>query len=356
MNKIKYAAFVLLTAISLCSCSSEEKVNSNTRDYLAMDTVFSLRTGDVVINGTADSNKSSIERVFDECETLTGEIERSLSVSMDGAEANSFNKDIDVMLDADPLLCDVLNTAIQISELTNGAYDPAIGTLTSLWNVKGGGPVPSEDSVKSALNASGIHHITLKGNEISKSNPNVKLDLGGIGKGYAAQAIAEKLHDSGVSYGIVSAGRNVGVFGEKPDSSPFKIGIADPGDANGVIGYIYTESGFISVSGDYEQFFEENGKKYHHIIDPKTGYPSDSGITSVAVLSQNGAASDALSTALFVIGYDKSIELYNSDKFPFEAVFVMTDGSVKWTAGLSDGRFVLSETYGSDTAADANTK
>ncbi len=346
MKKIKYIAIILIISIIsvfVCSCKKDETEKTYTRDFVSMDASFSIRMGDVAEN-TDKTEAKDIESLFDECEKLADEIEMVLSASVDGAEVNSFNKNIDTMLDADPILCDVLTTALRIFEVTGGAYDPVLGALTSLWNVENGGPVPDDDSIKAALSLSGAELITLDGSSIVKSDSGVMLDMDGIAKGYAAQKIAEKLYSSGVSHGIVTAGRTVGVFGEKPDGSPFKIGISDPDDSSKAIGYIYTEGGFLSVAGDREEFFEEGGKIYHHIIDPETGYPCDSGLSGVAVLSQNGATADALSTALLVMGYEDGMKLYESDEIPFEAVFIFSDGTVKKTAGLTDERFVLSET------------
>jgi len=330
----------LLILSAACGCSKDKNDEMSSRDFVAMDTVFSLKIGSI----SNESGNSEAE-VFDECEKLTANIENVLSATINSSDVADFNSDIDMMLDADPVFIEVLTVAMDLSELTNGSYDPAIGVLTSLWNVKGGGPVPSAEAIASAMEVCGTSNIEITDNGIRKLNPDVKLDLGGIGKGYAAQKLAEYLYSAGVSYGIVSAGRTVGVFGTKPDGSSFKIGIADPSDANAVVGYLYAGSGFVSVAGDYEQYFEADGVRYHHIIDPATGYPSDSGLSSVAVFSQNGATADALSTAFMVMGYEKSMEFYKSSNLSFEAVFIGTDGSVMLTDGLTSEKFELSDKY-----------
>lgn len=343
--------FILaLICVAVCGCSSGEDEYSFTRDYVAMDTVFSLKCG-----GISESSEASTDpdELFDRCEAFTAELEKALSATEVGSEVYSFNSDVNALFDADPIFTDVLSSAMEISALTGGAYDPALGTLTFLWNVKGGGPVPSDEQISVALAAAGADNIELDGDTVRKKNSKTKLDLGGIGKGYAAQRLAEYLFDSGVSYGIVSAGRTVGVFGNKPNGDPFKIGIANPFDTDGVVGYLYTEGGFVSVAGDYEQFFIEDGVKYHHIIDPDTGRPSDSGLSSVAVLSQNGATADALSTALMVMGYDSGIEFYRSGEIVFEAVFIGNDGSIMLTDGLEDGKFEINKDYSEGSTVPA---
>ena len=126
----------------------------------------------------------------------------------------------------------------------------------------------------------------------------------------------------------------IGVFGQKADGTPFQIGIKDPHDTAAVIGYLYIPSGFVAVSGNYERFFREEGKLYHHILDPETGWPVDNGLSSVAVYAQNGSAADALSTALYVMGLEEGMAFYESGQVQFEAVFVTEDNRIIPTPGL----------------------
>ena len=148
-------------------------------------------------------------------------------------------------------------------------------------------------------------------------------------------------------------GGNIGVFGTKPNSEKFKIGICDPDDASGVVGYLSISSGFISVSGDYERYFEENGERYHHIIDPATGYPAKSDVRSVAVYANNGAAADALSTALFVMGEEKALEFYGENKIAFEAIIINKNHEIILTDGVSPDDFELAgENYVLKTQAE----
>ena len=233
---------------------------------------------------------------------------------------------------------------IRLSSLTGGAFDYTLGNLTELWNITGGGPrgdstPPAQHEIDAALSHCGRDKIKITGDRISKLDVNVKIDFGGIGKGMAAQQLLEYLSTTDVEYGLVSIGGNIGVFGEKPEYGNYKIGIRDPIDTSGVIGYCYIGSGFVSVSGDYERYFESDGVRYHHILDPKTGYPAESGVHSVAVIASNGAAADALSTALFVMGVDKSLEFYSEGSLSFEAIFVTDSGEIVTTPGISEDMF-----------------
>ena len=156
----------------------------------------------------------------------------------------------------------------------------------------------------------------------------------------------EYLPTAGVKYGLCSFGSTVGVFGSKPDGKKFRITVCDPDDTSKNVISLEIESGFVSSSGDYERYFEENGKRYYHIFDPSTGYPADSGVRSVTVCAADGALSDALATALFVMGVERSLEFYKSSGISFEAVFI-TDEGVYTTDGLKSGDTfsLLSEKY-----------
>ena len=223
--------------------------------------------------------------------------------------------------------------AIDIAEATEGAYDPTVLSLTELWNVTDGGYLPTESEVNMALSCVGHKELSLEGDIIVKTSA-VRVDLGGIAKGYALGRVVEMLSDE-APYGMVSFGGNIGVWGEKPGGGDWEIGIKDPFDTNKIIGKIVTDGGYVSVSGDYERYFEKDGKRYNHIFDPQTGYPVDNGLHSVTVYTEDAALGDALSTALFVMGYEKAMEFYNSGKYDFEALFI-TDDDILMTKGMEE--------------------
>jgi len=187
--------------------------------------------------------------------------------------------------------------------------------------------------------------------EIEKEG--ITLDFGSTGKGYALDIIADELaSDDTVKGGVFAVGGSVLCYGEKEDEAGFKIGIRDPEKSmNDMLGYIKVggkdegafsvpESGkvCISTSGSYEKYVDFNGKRYHHIIDPKTLYPAESGLVSVTIVCENGLYSDGLSTAVFIMGYDASLEVLKKNNA--EAIFIFEDGSIKITEGL-EGAFVI---------------
>jgi thiamine biosynthesis lipoprotein len=177
-----------------------------------------------------------------------------------------------------------------------------------LWNIgHGGETVPAQHNIDEALAKVGYNSVNLNGSTLSILSDDISLDLGGSGKGYMLGRTVDMLGESG-GYGLVSFGGNVGVYGDKPDGDVWKIAVRDPRDTAAIIGTISVRDGFVAVSGDYERYFIENGRRYCHIINPTTGWPVDNGVWSTAVYSENALYGDLLSTALFVLGREAGLE------------------------------------------------
>lgn len=163
-----------------------------------------------------------------------------------------------------------------------------------------------------------------------------------MGKGAACDAAVAAYEESGVNRAVVSVGGSVGVYGEKPGGQPWTIALRDP-DTEGSLGTLSLASGFLSTSGSYEKQFTEDGVTYHHLLDPGTGYPAESGLLSVTVWSGSGTLSDALSTACFVLGLEDSLPVL--EQFDSEAVFITEDHQIYVTEGLADAFFLKGEGY-----------
>lgn len=172
------------------------------------------------------------------------------------------------------------------------------------------------------------------------------IDLGGIAKGYTSDWVEQTFRANGIESGKISLGGNVFVLGTKPDGSDWRVGIKDPRNESGLAAILSLRDAYAITSGGYERYFEENGKTYHHIIDPATGYPADSGLLSVTVVAAdngpdwagagNGAMCDAFSTALFVMGEEQALDFWRNGGYDFDLVLVTEDGRVVITAGLAD--------------------
>jgi len=324
MKRFAALAMLCLLLFSGCTGRTEDHV------FFAMDTLITLR-----LSGADEED-------FRLAEELVSEIESSLSRTRAESGTSRINNSENGIPDADRHLQTVTELSLRIARETDGAFSPAMGTLTDLWNVNGGGPLPAQEAIAEAKRHADYRAFTVAESSVAKTDPAAKLDFGAVGKGYAAQQMVLMLRQS-CDWGLISLGGNVGVFGEKPDGTPFKIGITNPRDTSAPIGYLLIDEGFVSVSGDYERFFEEDGVRYHHILDPESGYPADSGLSSAAVWSRDGAAADALSTALFVMGAQKAMEYYNGHPGEFEAVLITKENKIILTPGLVWGESFLAD-------------
>ena len=312
----------LFLSVGFSGCRGSVSLADTT--FFSMDTVITLR----LPQDTASNVKNAC---IDEVQRLDALFSRTAPDSMTARFHHA-----ETSLEVSDEYRTVLEKALSVSAATGGAFDPTLAPLTELWNITGEAPeIPSSAAVEAALAETGFERLSVDGNTVTKAFPALSLDLGGCAKGYACEQAVRLLLNDGVPYGIVSFGGNIGVFGEKPDGKPWRVGVRDPDSADGVAGYLSMESGFLSISGDYERYFEQDGVRYHHIFDRETGYPARSGIRSAAVWAEDGCIADALSTAVFVMGWEKTLSLYESGTFSFEALLYCGDGTTHLTPGLS---------------------
>ena len=236
-----------------------------------------------------------------------------------------------------------LTQANNICRDSGGALDITIRPLANLWNIESATEedfrVPTDTEIAETLTKTGYEAVTIDASkEVTIDRPDMVLDLGAVGKGFALDIAEQILKEDSVSGGTISVGGSVLVYGAKQDDSAFRVGIRNPqGDAEDMIGYLEFASDSntcVSTSGDYEKYIEKDGARYHHILDRKTGYPAESGLSSVTVVCQNGLYSDALSTACYVLGYEKSLPLLQ--KYKAEAVFIDKENQVTVTDGLRE--------------------
>jgi thiamine biosynthesis lipoprotein len=207
---------------------------------------------------------------------------------------------------------DLIARCKQIAALTQGAFDITAGILKRLYNFKGGDfTFPDDQVIAEALRKVGSQKIlTQSPDKILLSTAGMRISFAAVGKGYAADKVKALMISQGIQGGVINASGDLTVWGTRADGSPWKVGIADPSDPSKMILWIPIENASVATSGDYEQFFERNGTRYAHTIDPKTGRPV-TGIKSVTIISPSAELSDALATAVFVMGVDVGINFVN---------------------------------------------
>lgn len=320
----------LLLILSLSGCSDIKSVtNANskiTRTGFAFDTVISI-----TLYGTED------ESVLDGCMELAEKYENLFSATIEGSDIWNINHSGGNSVSVDRETIELLQTALYYAELSHGAFDPALGTVIDLWDYNSEDPtVPEETDIESALEHIDYTDIQLDTDtlEVTLSDPELLVNLGAIAKGYIADRMRDYISSQNVSSAIINLGGNVYALGSKPDGSDFTVGVQKPFDSTGsAITSLSISDSSVVTSGPYERYFEQDGVIYHHILDPATGYPSDSGLLSVTILSTDSVDGDALSTTCFVLGEEKGLELIES--LPdIEALFITSDYELVYTSGF----------------------
>lgn len=267
-------------------------------------------------------------------------LEQTMTINSPGSEIDKLN---DMAGKGSVKLSDesifVLKTAQKYSIQSEGTFDVTVGPLVKAWGIFTDHPrVPEKEEIKTLQGLIGYKDLIIneKDNSAFLMRVGQVVDLGGIAKGYAGDAAMKIFKTSGVTSAYINLGGNVVVLGSKPDGTPWNIGIQNPRAENGkYIGILKVANKALVSSGDYERYFEKDNVRYHHILDPRTGYPSDSGLISTTIVTDSSINADALSTATFILGLDKGLKLIDSLK-DVEAVFITKDKKVYITPGLKN--------------------
>ncbi|MDR0501994.1 MAG: FAD:protein FMN transferase [Treponema sp.] len=237
----------------------------------------------------------------------------------------------------------VLERSVHFARLSDGAFDPSVGPVVSLWGIgKDNQRVPAQPEIDEVLPLVNWRDIELdaRSGSVFLGKVGMALDLGSIAKGYAADEAAAIIKRAGIKRAIVDLGGNIVVCGEKKDKSPWKVGLQNPGGKRGeYAGIIMANEKTVVTSGVYERYFEQDGFRYHHIFSPSRGYPADTGILSATIITANSMDADALSTAVFVLGCEKGLSLIKSIP-ETEAVLIMEDKSIIATSAAD---FILTD-------------
>lgn len=339
--RYKWIFLCIAIVASLYGCEKEENPVKDemtvTREIFAMDTYMSL---------SATGEKA--EEALDESVNEILRLDELLSVGKEESEIYTINNSGSAILSDDT--AKLIETSIELYSSTKGAFDITIFPLMETWGFTTKQyTVPDKSEINSILKNVSASKIEYNGKEKTINLPKgVRVDLGGIAKGYTSNRIMEIFEEYSIESGMVSLGGNVQLYGRKPDGSLWKIAVENPKDEANYVGVLQIEDKAVISSGGYERYFEENGVNYHHILDPNTGYPARSGLISVTIVSEDGTMADGLSTALFVMGKQKALEYWKNHSEKFDAILVEEDGNITITKGLegifsSDYEFSVEE-------------
>nr|WP_296047826.1 FAD:protein FMN transferase [uncultured Blautia sp.] len=233
-------------------------------------------------------------------------------------------------------LASLLSEGLDITRESDGAFDIAIAPLTSLWDFTAEDPkVPDDAAIQKALPLCSSDGVTIGGQDITLPSDDIQFDVGAIAKGYIADRLKDFLVKKGVNSAIINLGGNVLCIGSKPDGTPFKVGIQKPfADRNETEAVMDITGKSVVSSGIYERCFKQNGKLYHHILNPKTGYPYDNSLVSVTIISDQSVDGDALSTTCFALGLEDGLKF--AEKKGVQAVFITENYELHYTDGFQD--------------------
>lgn len=343
--KSRYLILVILSLLLLGGCSAKQEVLSG-RTF-ALDTLIEIKIYEYPKKGS----DTLIQDTFD----LITSLENTLSMHVAGSDISKINENAGIQpTSVSELTYRVLQDSLFFSEKTDGLFDVTSGPLIDLWAIDPpNGHYPSQEELDRTLPLIDYHKMHFLGNnQVELQDKGMIVNLGAIAKGTIADEIKRFLLDRGVTSALINLGGNVLTVGSKPDGSSFVIGIQDPNSTRGeYLLSIHADDESIVSSGDYERFFIYEGKVYHHILNPKTGFPADTNIKQITIVTPTSQTADGLSTSVLLLGVEKGIRLIESLD-GVEAILISKDHYIYVTEGLRDKYETQSELIGNYTFTD----
>ncbi len=332
-----FAAILFATAcLQGCGWNQTSNKNSISKSGFYFDTIIEITL--------TDSEDSS---ALDHCFEMAAEYESLLSTEVPTSDISKINSHPGEFVEVDARTVEVLEQALYYCTLSEGTFDITIGALTDLWNIAqiaeicesednsvSKSVLPSDQEIKELVKHVDYHNVEIKDQTVRLNDAKAKIDLGGIAKGYIADQMKQYLNDCNITSGIINLGGNIITIGPKKSGGEYSIGIQYPfRDANNVITSVLFTDASIVTSGIYERYFRVDDVIYHHILDPKSGYPVDTDLYSVSIVSDSSCDCDALSTIALSYGLNKGMELIESID-GVEAVFITSQYEIYRTDGL----------------------
>lgn len=308
------------------SKTQNEEDKSESRDIFAMDTYMTL-------TAYGKNAKKALDEAVDEINN----IEQLVSTGIDSSEVSQINKNGKGSVSETTGY--LIKHSKEIYDSTNGVFDITIYPIMQAW----GFPtenycVPGKKELKKLRGLMGADHVLYdeKKQEVTLNKEGMKIDLGGIAKGYTSSKVMDIFKENGISSAVISLGGNVQTLNGKPDGSDWRVAVENPADTGSYIGVLSIKDKAVITSGGYERYFKQDGKTYHHIIDPANGYPANNGLTSVTIVSDDGTLADGLSTSLFIMGPEKAQKYWKEHSDEFDTILVKDDGSILVSEGIAD--------------------
>ena len=329
---------LILISIIFSGCKAKNKKPIVRSNFILGTTV------DIILYDSKDSK--IIDDVFDRLRDIEDKMTINAENTSEIIRLNEASGMRDVEISPDTFY--VLEKGLYYSELSEGKFDITIGTIVKLWNIGTEyAAIPNTDDLKNAMELVNYKklHLDEKKNKARLDVKGMKVDLGAIAKGYAADEAAAILKKQGIKSAIINLGGNILTIGRNPNGEPFKIGVQDPFDHRGdYLGILSVENKTVVTSGIYEKFFESGGKQYHHILDPETGFPAENELAGVSIITDISIDGDGLSTTIFLFGLEKGLEFVNNEP-NVEAVFITKSKKIYLSEGIKDNFTLTDKEY-----------
>lgn len=320
IKKLPVIGIISAILIAISGCSEKKSVQS----FFAMNTYMTF-----TIYGTESEELSgSLQKEI-------YKLERLWSVTDENSDVYKINNSEGRTVLVDEKTAQLIDFSLIMSEKTGGAFNPTIYPVLKAWGfTTGNNRIPTAEEISETLSRTGCGKIKTDGNSVT-AEKGTMVDFGGAAKGYAGDIAVDYLKNKGVTSALLDIGGNIQAIGTKPDGSSWKIGLRSP-FSDGIAGTIEITDKAVVTSGNYERFFiGEDGKKYGHIINPVTGYPVENDLASVTIIGKEGKVCDALSTALFVMGYEGAVDFYK-ETGGFDMILITEDEEIHITEGIAD--------------------
>lgn len=320
--KFKKLTAILTSALLLLSgCSGLPKKQAQIYTDTLFDTVIRIEIYD-----------SADEEVLKGCKEICRKYDSMFSNKVEDSEISRINNAGGNPVEVSAETITLIKKALYYSDLSNGVFDITIAPVSNLWDFHSDAPAPpAAETIAEAASHVDYKNILLKDTTVQLLDPHAAIDVGAIAKGYIADRLKDYLRDHGIRHALINLGGNVLAIGKKLDGSDYNIGIQKPFDRTGEpITSVRLSGKSIVTSGTYQRYFESEGKIYHHILDPHTGYPCENNLHSVTIITNSSLTADALSTTCFLLGYDKGLRLVDQlDNV--DAIFITDDDEIHYS-------------------------
>ncbi|MBQ3255965.1 MAG: FAD:protein FMN transferase [Oscillospiraceae bacterium] len=299
MKRTTFLYSILALCLLLCLTGCSEK--PVTKQIFAMDTYMEL----TAYGNKAEAGLTDVIHTINQYSLqLDPEVESSAVYALNHAEGGEVS--------LDPMIADMLTVAKQVWEQTGGALDLTVYPIVKAWGfIDSAHTVPSPAEIEQLKSVPCFEDVSIDIHTVTMP-AGTQISFGAIAKGAMAERSKLILADYGIKHAFLSLGGNVQTIGTKPDGSLWRIGVQDPNNLSGHLGIVSVGEMAVVTSGSYQRYFEQDGKLYHHIIDPATAAPAESGLLSVTILCESGTMSDALSTAMFILGEEAALEYWHT--------------------------------------------